>query len=143
MIKKKRQRAPAGAVPEPAKKVVEEIQEDEEQEVVEEEMVAEEYGEEAEEGEDGTPAREEGPPQINDVDGLMSRYEDIVLGSGRSLPWLERLEIITPDRITMASVNDDLAREAALYVSLAIFTNHRFYSNRGPFSVAIDKYIME
>lgn len=135
MIKKKRQRAPAGAVPEPSKKVVEEeIQEDEEQEVVEEEMVAEENGEE---GEDGTPAREEGPPQINDVDGLMSRYEDIVLGSGRSLPWLERLEIITPDRITMASVNDDLAREAALYVSLAIFTNRRFYSNRGSFSVAI------
>jgi len=116
MMKKKRQRAPAGAVPEPSKKVVEEeIQEDEEQEVVEEELVADE-----EDGENGTPAREEGPPQINDVDGLMSRYEDIVLGSGRSLPWLERLEIITPDRVA-TSVNDDLAREAALYVSPAIF----------------------
>jgi hypothetical protein len=117
-MKKKRTRAPAGAVPEVAKKLAEpeEVPEEEAEEEEEEEVEHAEDGE-ADEAEDHghASAMAEGPPIINDTDGLVSRYEDIVLGSGRSLPWLERLEIITPEPISVASANDDLAREAALY----------------------------
>jgi len=50
----------------------------------------------------------------NDSEGLIARYEDILLGSGRPIPWIERLEIITKDYAVVPSVNDDLTREAAL-----------------------------
>jgi rRNA-processing protein EBP2 len=51
----------------------------------------------------------------NDSEGLIARYEDILLGSGRPIPWIERLEIITKDYAVVPSVNDDLTREAAFY----------------------------
>jgi hypothetical protein len=108
MMKKKRMRKPRpeSAVPQPdAPPAEEEISTNEVENDVAGEDVAEVVNKKS---------RPEAKP-VNDREGLTSRYEDIILGSGRTLPWLERLEIITPECISVASVNDDLAREAALY----------------------------
>ncbi|KAL6047877.1 Ebp2-domain-containing protein [Balamuthia mandrillaris] len=52
---------------------------------------------------------------INNQAGLLSKLEDIVLGGGREIEWIERLDHTFEEEEAVPDVHDDLQREAAFY----------------------------
>lgn len=58
-------------------------------------------------------------PSINNVLGLRQAFASFK----QELPWIERLEVVSAEPLSVTNVNDDIKVELALYVSQVHFTN--------------------